>query len=300
MENIELVCNCDFNRWKDAVQITGTCENWIFSAEDYNLWNEGLGPENFNFLCAIDKTTGKTVGHIASAYYPSIDGSEPLATAGAYFVCKDYRGTGVGMELSIKIGQEERFAYCNQGTISVASMTKKYALFGLSIYPEWQYEDMEAKVSDCNPDLLESNPNIKTVALNEVDSGKFIEYDTKICGGIRRDKFIQKVLESKTAFSRIAIDKNENIVGFGNIRIGFNNQLAIGPLYADSDSIAETLLKDCLKLIPNLNEFSLIYYYPSSTTLGAKDIFYKLASKNVKENDRMFVQFSSHVPKVCS
>jgi GNAT superfamily N-acetyltransferase len=299
MENIKFISNADFNCWKNAVKMTSQHENWIFTEEDYNIWSNGFGPKNFNLLVAVEKNSERIVGHIAYAFYGFGDESETIATSGTFFVLPEYRKTGVGLELTLRMLKDPRAELHNKAVVGVAAMTKKYAMLGLNKYPDWRFEDMEAKIQDIDCERLEVDNLIKTIPLQSVDLKKFICYDSQITGGIRRDGFIKMFLESKNSFSKVAIDPNGNVVGYGNIRIGSNNQLAIGPLYADSSSVAETLLKNIFKSINDLRQYCKIFYYPSSTNSHAKQIFFKLASNNVTENENMFVQFSDHVPKVC-
>uniref|UniRef100_A0A914Y8S9 YitH acetyltransferase (GNAT) domain-containing protein n=1 Tax=Panagrolaimus superbus TaxID=310955 RepID=A0A914Y8S9_9BILA len=171
-------------------------------------------------------------------------------------------------------------------------------MLGFNKYPDWQYEDMEADTKEINHENLEKNRLVKTISFESVDFKEFVCYDSHITGGIRRDGFIKRFMESKDAFSKVATDCDGKIVGYGNIRVGSNKQLAIGPLYADSGDIAETLLKDILKSINHITQYNKIFYYPSTSNNHAKEIFFKLASNKVRENDKMFVQFSDTIPKI--
>uniref|UniRef100_A0AC34EZM8 N-acetyltransferase domain-containing protein n=1 Tax=Panagrolaimus sp. ES5 TaxID=591445 RepID=A0AC34EZM8_9BILA len=300
MENVELIEFCGIDRWKDAVENTGKHEGWILAEEDFDRWRDGFGKNNFNLLVAIEKGTNKTVGHVATAFYEPIDGSDPLVTIGMFFVLPQFRGIGLGWKLFEQVLENPKFKGVNWGLNAVPKMTKKYAAkFGFDKHPKWQIATFEAAISDVNPDRLKSNPLIKTVPFKDVDFNSFIKYDTEITGGIRRDKFIEKWLNSKNAFSKIAINlENEKIVGICNIRVGFEKQLAIGPFYAETKEIAESLLKDVLKIIPNIHQYSKLWLYPATINQEAKNIFYKLADEKVQESNVTYGQFTNHVIEV--
>uniref|UniRef100_A0A914Z831 N-acetyltransferase domain-containing protein n=1 Tax=Panagrolaimus superbus TaxID=310955 RepID=A0A914Z831_9BILA len=300
MENIEFIEFCGLDRWKDAVENTGKYEGWILADEDLDRWREGFGEGNYNLLVAIEKKTNKTVGHVATAFYESIEGSDPLLTIGMFFVLPEFRGIGLGWKLFEKVVQNPKFHGINWGLNAIPKMTKKYATkFGFDKYPKWQISTFEAAIKDINPERLQSNHLIKNVSFKEVNFESFIKYDTVMTGGIRRDKFMEKWLDSKNAFSKIALNlENKKIVGVCNIRIAFQKQLAIGPFYAETKSIAENLLKDVLKIIPDINQYSKLWLYPATTNQEAKEIFYNLADGKIQEYNVSFGQFTKHVIEV--
>uniref|UniRef100_A0A914P642 N-acetyltransferase domain-containing protein n=1 Tax=Panagrolaimus davidi TaxID=227884 RepID=A0A914P642_9BILA len=297
MENIKFIEFCGEDRWKDAVQNTGNYESWVLADEDFDRWSNGFGKENFNLFVAIENGTNKTIGHVATAFYQSINGSEPLLTVGMFFVLPEFRGTGLGWKLFEQVLQNPKFKGINWGLNGVPQMTKKYATkFGFDKYPKWQIGSFEIFIENINLKRLNTNSSIKTVSFKEIDFKKFIEYDSAMIGGIRRDGFIKNWLDSENAFSKIALNlSDEKIVGICNIRICFKKQLVIGPFYADSKEIAENLLKDVLKMILDLNQFTKIFLFPATTNKDAKEIFEKLADGKIQEYDAMYGQFTNHV-----
>ena len=249
---------------------------------------------------AVNKETKETVGSVATAFYKSIDGSEPLMTLGMFFTAPEFRGCGLGSALFDRVLKDPRFENVNWALNGVPQMTKKYASrYGFDKYPDWQVADFEAAVKDIDPGRLEADPSVKeTVALGDVDWEEFIRFDTSI-SGIRRDGFIQNMLQSKNAFSKIALSPEGKIIGVCNIRVGFKDQLAIGPFYAETKGAAENLLKETLNSIPNLGQYSNIFIFPSTSNKDAEELFLKLAPGKVVVHDAMFGQFTKKVIQVC-
>uniref|UniRef100_A0A914Y4W3 YitH acetyltransferase (GNAT) domain-containing protein n=1 Tax=Panagrolaimus superbus TaxID=310955 RepID=A0A914Y4W3_9BILA len=217
-----------------------------------------------------------------------------------FFVLSEFRGIGLGWKLFEEVLKDAKFKNNNWALNGVPQMTKKYAdKFGFDKYPKWQIGSFEAAVTDIDSERLKTDSNIKAISAEKVDFEKFIEYDTVMTGGIRRDGFIQKWLDSKNAFSQFALNStNDKIVGVCNIRVGFEKQLVIGPFYADTKTIAESLLKEVLKGIPNLRQYRKIFLFPASTNQDAKDIFQKLADGKIQEYDAMYGQFTNHIIQV--
>ena len=68
-------------------------------------------------------------------------------------------------------------------------------------------------------------------------------YDTTVFG-FERHAFLSKWLRVPGSYARVAIDSEGSIVGYTVARPTFiKASYKIGPLYADSEAIAETLLK---------------------------------------------------------
>ena len=284
---------------KASIFQTGDYEHWLCADEDFDRWSDGFGKENFNLIIAADKTSNKTVGSIATLYFPSIEGSEPLAIIGMFFVVPELRGAGLGAELWTQAFKDPKFDGVNFGLLGVDSMHKKYAnRYGFDKYMSSRFKEFMAEAKDVDPGRLEADPKIRIIDPKTVDPQKFIEFDTELIGGIRRDNFILKFFASESTFSKVALGPGGEIVGVGGARIVYQNQLAIGPLYADSKSVAEALLKAVLESIPNLNEYSNIFMFPTAINEDARKLFDKLADGKVKVNEDFHGQFTKRVIQV--
>uniref|UniRef100_A0AC35GN52 N-acetyltransferase domain-containing protein n=1 Tax=Panagrolaimus sp. PS1159 TaxID=55785 RepID=A0AC35GN52_9BILA len=226
-DNIIIIPYADYNRWKELMKIIAEF-GWFCAEEDYDRFSKGFGEENFNTLIAVDKATNKILGSVVIGFFETIDNSPALVKLGLYIVLPEFRGKGIGRKLFKEVINDPRFKNANFGLNGNSYMSKKYAIeFGYDKFPNWQVCKNKIKISDIDINALQINPEITVVGYNDIDYQKMIEYDTKIQGGIRREKFLKAFLDAKTSFAKIAVDKNGNIVGFGNIRTGMNNQIAV-------------------------------------------------------------------------
>lgn len=164
---------------------------WFYGDDDYQRFIKGFGEENFNILVAVDKKTDRILGSVVTGFFESIEGSPALVTLGLYIVRPELQGNGLGTMLFQQILNEPRFADLNFGLNGAPYMTKKYAQkFGYDKYPTWQGLKYKIDVKDIHTDALHLDPGVKVVNFKDANYEELIKYDTKIQGGIRRDKFL--------------------------------------------------------------------------------------------------------------
>uniref|UniRef100_A0A7E4ZTW9 N-acetyltransferase domain-containing protein n=1 Tax=Panagrellus redivivus TaxID=6233 RepID=A0A7E4ZTW9_PANRE len=382
LDDIVILEHAGQAEWLQIVQLVGELESWLLSDNDFNQWSNGLGPENFNLIVAVDKATQKqVVGSVATALYKSIDGSPPLVTVGMFFIRPEYRGLGLGLILFEKVLADPRFKGVNRGLNGVPAMTKKYASkHGFDKYADWKlgvagmrnppgeinsgdipgdfpgdmrgispgtnfwvflvlnvtmfqkvrceiprgkskngdipgdiprgkspgispshpWGVVEADTKDIATSALESEStaaNVKIVNVADVPFDKIVAYDVKQLDGIRRDGYLKLALTDPSAWSKVALDSDGNIVGLVRIRPGFGNQLAVGPWYAESTNIAAAILKATIESIPNLTNYNNLFIFPADTNKEAYTLFDKLAQGKSIDHGTMFGQFTDNVVK---
>ncbi|KAE9555079.1 hypothetical protein FO519_001740 [Halicephalobus sp. NKZ332] len=298
MEDIEFINDAGFDRWKDIVQLIEKSERWALSENDFHWWKTGFGPSNLNLLVAVDKRTNQTVGCVVSAYYEPTDGSEPLMTIGAFFVHPSYRGTGIGLALFNKVIDDPRFKDINWGLDGASSMTKKYASkYGYDKYMDWKTSYFKISVEDVEPSRLDKSKEITIVGVNDVEIGKILEYDFNIQGKrVRRDKVLKSLLRGSDCFSRVALNKDGEVVGYGNIRKGLGRQLSTCPIYAETPEIASTLLREILESIPNLkSDYTYLWLLPADTNKAATELIQKLSGGKAVDCGVSYGQFTKSV-----
>jgi hypothetical protein len=271
----------------------------VFLTNEYfNQWKNGFGNENFRLIIAVDKETKETIGSVSTAYYKSIENSEPLMTLGMFFVRPDKQKLGLGTELFKLALNDSKFKDINWGLNGVEKMTKGYATrYGYDKYLPWHVCNYDILGEKLNPSNLESDSSVSTVSMNNINSMDLIKYDASILNSVRRDGYILNLLNEKNSFSKIAVDYSGKVVGFGNICFNEENKLYIGPLYSNTNSIAETVLKSILETIPNLNSYKNLIISPPNLNEEAKKIFDKLSDGNVKSNAIIYGQFTKHAIK---
>ena len=201
-------------------------------------------------------------------------------TIGIIFVHPNYRGIGLGLELFERVINNQRFKNINWGLDSDPVMTQKYASkYGYDKYTNWRINDFKVSIEDMDLDELVKEKEVTIVDVRDVDMEKIIQYDFYIQEKrVRRDGVIKSLLQRSTSFNKVALDRNGDIVGYGNIREGLNRQLLTGPIYAESSEIGSTLLREILESIPNLkSKYTYLWIFPPDTNDRAIEFIKKLS-----------------------
>ncbi|KAK0402232.1 hypothetical protein QR680_016218 [Steinernema hermaphroditum] len=293
-EKYELLVNPPQARWNEVVQLTHDELQWKMSFHDYQSYLDGYGRNHFKLLVAVDKVTDKAAACICGADFPSIDGSPQVFTIGMYYTHPDHRSEGLGRKLfeQLTITAKESNMFLN----AAPDMAQKYAeRSGFDKFAPWELKVMVAQAKDCDLTRLESDPKFNIVDFNHVNFEKLDEYDTNVCGGVHRTKFLKKFLTQPESYNKFAIDANDNVIGFCNARIVYGNHVVLGPFYADSPTIASTLFRQTLELVPHLNERPEVMVLLPHDNEEAVDMFSKMADGKVEIEMSMPRLFTKHV-----
>jgi len=191
-------------------------------------WNPGLSdaecfyaadPEGF----FISELNGEPIATISAVRY-----DDDFGFVGLYIVTPEARGKGYGMEL-----WQHALTHlkgCNIGLDAVTEQEPTYRKAGFSTY--YRSTRFEGIGSGATPEGV--------VPLNDVDFATVAEYD-RACFPGGRDNFMHSWLDATGATGYGVMD-GEKLKGFGVIRpcaMGYK----IGPLFADTPEIAETLFQ---------------------------------------------------------
>ena len=210
------------------------------------LVKEGWGPGLHDAECfmACDPTAafvgelnGKPIGCITVAKY-----GNSFAFAGSYIVSKEYRGEKYGKEI-YEAAYESAKSFPSLATIAGLQQEKINQCYGFRtlFYGAFFIFNIPATIA-CFSETWKRSP-VKIKCIEEVNLESLFMYDTKVFG-FERYSFLSKWLRAPGSYVRVAIDNEGSIVGYTVARPTFiKASYKIGPLYADSEPIAEKLLK---------------------------------------------------------
>ncbi|KAK0402231.1 hypothetical protein QR680_016218 [Steinernema hermaphroditum] len=293
-EKYELLVNPPQARWNEVVQLTHDELQWKMSFHDYQSYLDGYGRNHFKLLVAVDKVTDKAAACICGADFPSIDGSPQVFTIGMYYTHPDHRSEGLGRKLfeQLTITAKESNMFLN----AAPDMAQKYAeRSGFDKFAPWELKVMVAQAKDCDLTRLESDPKFNIVDFNHVNFEKLDEYDTNVCGGVHRTKFLKKFLTQPESYNKFAIDANDNVIGFCNARIVYGNHVVLGPFYADSPKIASTIMRRTLEEVPFTKcRDTIVAYVPSKNSRGIR-MFHIMVTGPVIMSGVLYRQFDKEV-----
>ncbi|MDC0336476.1 GNAT family N-acetyltransferase, partial [Pseudodesulfovibrio sp.] len=191
-------------------------------------WNPGLSdaecfyaadPEGF----FISELNGEPIATISAVRYEG-----DFGFVGLYIVAPESRGKGYGMELwqhAIK-----HLEGCNIGLDAVTEQEQTYIRAGFStVYRSARYEGVGKGAKPGG-----------VIPIDKIDFAKIVEYD-RYCFPGARENFMQTWLEAVGA-TGYGVMNGDTLAGFGIIRPCAKGY-KIGPLFADTADIAETLFQ---------------------------------------------------------
>ena len=167
---------------------------------------------------------------------------DSFAFAGSYIVSEEFRAKGYGKKIF------DAFRKSVKHFPSIATITglkqgeinKRYGFRSL-FYGAFFVVNIPTAIG-CFSGTLERSP-VKIKRIEEVNMQALFMYDTTVFG-FERHAFLSKWLRMASSHARVAIDSEGSIVGYTVARPTFiKESYKIGPLFADSDAIAEKLLK---------------------------------------------------------
>ena len=218
-------------------------ESVIISWMVEERWRPGLKDAECFLACDpsgafLGELNGKPIACATMTKY-----AERFAFGGCYIVSKEYRGKGYGGMLY-------------DAAMASVMPSRSIAIIGLLQWEElYKRKGFRSKFYGARFDLhpptaitrfsetSERCPvNIKCI--EEIDLHALFKYDTTVFG-VERHAFLSKWLRIPGKHGRVAINSEGSIVGYTVARPLFAKEegYKIGPLFADSEAVAEKLLK---------------------------------------------------------
>ena len=206
-------------------------------------WRPGLKDAECFLACDptgafVGELNGKPVGCITMAKY-----GDSFAFGGSYIVSKEYRGMPYSwkiFETAIASARPSR----SIGISALLQLEKVYKRKGFRshFYGARFVFHLPAALT-CFSEASERFP-VKVKRIEQVNLEELFTYDSKVFGFERR-AFLSKWLGVSGSHARVAIDNEGSVVGYTVARPMFFKEegYKIGPLFADSEPIAEKLLK---------------------------------------------------------
>ncbi|CAJ0592459.1 unnamed protein product [Cylicocyclus nassatus] len=220
-------------------------ELWTLAETDLALWKKAFG-KRFRMLVAYDRDSLEPIGCICSATYLHRDRNAKTTVIGLYYVREEFRGKGIGNELFRRIiaNKEHHNLYLN----GISNMVRKYQiLYNFALATPWRIVWYQIDTENLSVDELPRQNN-KTIAVIDVAAANIshaLEYDSRVQNDLDRTSYIRSFTTQPCADSKLAIFGGV-VVGIGVARLLYNNELFIGPLYADNFEVARVLIYNLL------------------------------------------------------
>ncbi|KAL6744543.1 hypothetical protein Aduo_017466 [Ancylostoma duodenale] len=272
LDQVDFVLNPDTRYFAQIMHRIAQTEGWALNVEDYATWLNSF--EKFWFFAAIDKENDETIGSVTMAFDRSVSGKdgEDLYSVGMYYVCEEWRNSGVGSILFEKIMDIGKGS--NMALHGALKMSPKYASkYGFDKMPNYIHEFASIPIE--NFVIPDADPRYILKDLRDVDEDKLVAYDAAICQR-RRAKYLHNFITTANCNVKVALDISGNVVGFCSVRSVVANYLSTAPLYADNEDVARSLLAEVLSMIKDIKKYkSFASLYPP-TNKEAHSLFQSL------------------------
>ena len=255
-------------------------------------WNPGLddarcfyAADPDGFLIAL--VNGEPVGCISAVSY-----SDSFGFLGLYIVLPEHRGKRYGIALwnaaIRKLGQR------NIGLDGVIAQQENYKQSGFklahrNIRYQLQPEDRALAISALDKDQA-TEVRMKIKPLVSYHFSTIADYDLE-CFGFNRHGFLENWTNQPQAFSVGASD-GDKMLGYGIIRPCLSGY-KIGPLFADSEEVAQVMLHDLLKAVSPEGSIYLDIPEPNKSGLTLAE---KCQMTPVFETARMYTANDPQLP----
>ncbi|KAL9973079.1 hypothetical protein ACROYT_G019488, partial [Oculina patagonica] len=218
-------------------------ESVIINAMVKEGWRPGLKDAECFLVCDptaafVGELNGKPICCITLTKY-----GESFAFGGCYIVNKEYRGRGYGRKIDdAAIGHMRQFRSIGVISAVQSEEVNKRKGFRSQFYGATFVFHLPTAITRFSGTSERSPVKIKRT--EEVNLEALFAYDTEVFG-FERHAFLSKWLRMTGRHVRVAINSEGSIVGYTVARPMFVKEegYKIGPLFADSEPIAEKLLK---------------------------------------------------------
>ncbi|EDV19956.1 uncharacterized protein TRIADDRAFT_61617 [Trichoplax adhaerens] len=246
--------------------------DWIIKLAENEGWNPGC-KDAIAFQLAdpsgffIGLLNGKPIGCVAAIKY------ENCGFGGYYIILKEHRGRGYGLKLfhhAVHSGKELKLFGLDAEPAQISSYEKS----GFIVY----HRTMEY-IGIVNKSEI---PCDNIVDARTVSFDKLLQYDRRHSPDVRKH-FLAAWISVGTDRSLVYLDENNTIQGFGAIRKAIDGY-KIGPLYADSFDIAESLIHTLVESFENCK----VYWAVPMPNESAIKLVEKLRLEKLSETARMY------------
>ncbi|CAB04995.2 YitH/HolE acetyltransferase (GNAT) domain-containing protein [Caenorhabditis elegans] len=257
---MELVINPPQQVFDQLINLSGELNGWAHQPYDYRFYSENF--DEYWFIAVVDKEKKPHENFVAGGCLARWDAENEasLYSIGLYYCKEEYRGKGHGLPVF-----KAMMGIVGDGNCvltAAVDMSEKYATtFGFKeMLPFWHMEaEIEPGKMRISADLTEK---YVTKDWKEVGEAQLEAYDLTICTRNRK-KLMRNWFQQDQVYTRIAFDSNQKIVGYCTIRVVNLNRLCAAPFYAENVEVAEVLMADMMKSIPDFASFEkLIFWYP--------------------------------------
>ncbi|HEY9760318.1 MAG TPA: GNAT family N-acetyltransferase [Oculatellaceae cyanobacterium] len=206
-------------------------------------WNPGLNDAdtffstdpNGYFLGDLD---GEAVSSISAVSY-----GQTYGFVGFYIVKPSHRGHGFGYRLW-QAGLKHLEGR-NIGLDGVPQQEENYRKSGFkTAYSNIRYELTSTDLSR-DQNNVHARHGVCTIEYDAAKNDQIVEFDTKFFP-VRRAMFLQHWLKQPGSMVRVSLSEG-SVVGYGVIR-PCRNGFKIGPLFAETETIADALFRDLARI----------------------------------------------------
>ena len=199
---------------------------------------------------------------------------------GFYIVKPDFRGKGYGVKI-----WRQALKYLdgqNIGLDGVISQQDNYKKSGFKLaYRNIRYEGKSSGISNKDP---------KIVKIDKIPFDQLLNYDNHFFP-VTRDRFLRKWIRQPESLA-IGFMENNKLNGYGMIR-KCRTGYKIGPLFADSQEIAEKIFEELQSFMDQGTKFFLDV---PEINIKAVKLAEKAGMKAMFETARMYSKFAPELP----
>ena len=137
--------------------------------------------------------------------------------------------------------------------------------------------------------LIQAIDGISVVAITDDNIEKVIEYDRQVYNGFDRSPLIQEICKIEEYVNGVALNHNNQVLGFCLLNVSVFNTGMVEPLYANDEKIAELLLSKCCQSLA-ITETNGLIYPCFNTNIKSVAIAEKLGLKRIRELPTLFTK----------
>ena len=272
-------------------------ESVIINAMVKEGWRPGLKDAECFLACDptaafVGELNGKPIGCITMAKY-----GDSFAFGGCWIVNKEYRGKGYDRKIydaAIASVRPPRSVGIS-GLIDLEKMYKRKGFRSQSYGARFVF-DLPSATSRFS-EASERSP-VKIKRIEQVNLESLFRYDTAVFD-FERHAFLSKWLGVTGSHTRVAINSDDSIVGYIVARPMFVKEegYKIGPLFADSEPVAEKLLKAVFEELLRQEELPSVVSIDTPTK-KATELGERLGKKTPRSFEHVYMVMGDP-PDVC-